>query len=248
MATIKILIVEDESIIAEDLKLQLGKLGYGVTGIAKSYEKALEMFGENQPDIMLVDIKLKGAKDGIDLVSTIREKSDIPVIFLTSHADKATVEKAKTVKPEGYLVKPFQTEDLYTAIEIAFSNYISNQTKIQASKVFDEDSSPVLKNSIFVKKDHLLIKIRFSELQWIKAERNYVELHCEDKMHLTRSTLKELLDKLPPNLFIQVHRSFAVNVEHITAIEYCVLFIGKIQIPLGRSFAEAIKNKLNITM
>ncbi len=248
MSNLKILIVEDEAIIAEDIKLQLIKLGYQVTGISKTYETSLQLIEKEVPDIVLVDIRLEGKNDGIDLVRVIKEKYDIPAIFLTSHADKATVEKAKQVKPEGYLLKPFKREDLYTSIEIAFSNYIERLTSIQASKVFENENSPVIQNSIFVKKDHLLIKIRFDELKWIRAERNYVELHCDDKMHLTRSTLREFLDKLPQDQFIQVQRSYAVNVDHISAIESSAIFIGKTEIPVGRSYLEIIKNRLHIEM
>jgi DNA-binding LytR/AlgR family response regulator len=248
MSNLKILIVEDEAIIAEDIKLQLIKLGYRVTGISKTYETSLQLIEEEVPDIVLVDIRLEGEYDGIDLVQTIKERYDLPAIFLTSHADKVTVEKAKKVKPEGYLLKPFKREDLYTSIEIAFSNYIERFTNIQASKVFENENSPVIQNSIFVKKDHLLIKIRFDELKWIKAERNYVELHCDDKMHLTRSTLKEFLDKLPQDQFIQIQRSYAVNINHITAIEFSTLFIGDTEIPIGRSYIDSIKNRLHIEM
>lgn len=248
MSNLKVLIVEDEAIIAEDIKLQLLKLGYQVTGISDTYDTSLKMMEEEVPDIVLVDIRLGGEKDGVDLVEMIREKYDIPAIFLTSHADKATVERAKKVNPEGYLLKPFKRDDLYTSIEIAFANYIERHTSLQASKVFENDNTPVTRNSIFVKKDHLLIKIRFDELKWIKAERNYVELHCDDKMHITRSTLKEFLDKLPQDQFIQVQRSYAVNVDHITAIEFSAVFLGKTEIPVGRSYFESIKNRLSIDL
>jgi two-component system response regulator LytT len=246
MSNLKILIVEDEAIIAEDIKIQLIKLGYQVTGIARNYNMGLKMVEEDPPDIVLVDIRLEGTYDGIDLVQAVKEKYDLPAIFLTSHADKATVEKAKKVKPEGYLLKPFKREDLYTSIEIAFTNYIERLTDIQAAKVFENDSSPAVQNSIFVKKDHLLIKIRFDELKWIRAERNYVELHCDDKMHLTRSTLREILDKLPQEKFIQVQRSYAVNIDHITAIEFSAIFIGNTEIPVGRSYLDTIRRKLDI--
>lgn len=248
MTHIKILIVEDELIIAEDIKMQLVKLGYQVTGVAKDFNSARILLEEDTPDLLLVDIVLKGEQDGIDLAHFVKEQYDLPVIFLTSHADKLTVERAKKVNPEGYLLKPFQKEDLFSTIEIAFSNFVERQSSIQTSKVFENEQSQVIKNSIFVKKDHLLVKIRFDELKWLRAERNYVELHCDDKMLLTRSTLRELLEKLPASQFIQVHRSFAVNIDHINAIEYSVLFIGNTEIPVGRSFIEGIKKRLNLEM
>jgi DNA-binding LytR/AlgR family response regulator len=248
MIPIKILIVEDELIIAEDIRMQLIKLGYQVTGIAKSYDSAMELLEEDPPELMLVDIVLKGERDGIELAQIVKKNYDLPVVFLTSHTDRHTVEKAKKVNPEGYLLKPFQKEDLYTSIEIALSNFIERASHTETSKGFENEQSQVFKNSIFVKKDHLLIKIRFEELKWLKAERNYIELHCDEKMHLTRSTLRELLEKLPSDQFIQVHRSFAVNLEHISAIEYSALFIGKNEIPIGRSFIDSIKKRLNLEM
>jgi two-component system, LytTR family, response regulator LytT len=246
MANIRILIVEDEFIIAEDLKLQLEKLGYSVTGIAKSYEKALSLISEDEPDLLLVDIKLKGEKDGIDLVTTVQEEHDFPFIFLTSHADKNTVERAKKVHPNGYLIKPFEREDLYTSIEIAFANYVQEKAGEQESRKLEEEQSAILEDSIFVKKDHLLIKIRFDELEWVMAERNYLELHCGGKKFLIRSTLHDFLGKLPANLFYQVHRSYAINLKHITAIEYNMVRLGNQEIPLGRSYAETLKDKLKI--
>lgn len=248
MATIRILIVEDEFIIAEDLKLQLEKLGYAVTGIAKSYEKAMQLVEEEEPDLMLIDIKLKGEKDGIDLAANVMDHYDFPYIFLTSHSDTRTVERAKKVHPNGYLIKPFEREDLYTSIEIAFANYVQNKAGKQESGNLEEDNNAVLEDSIFVKKDHLLIKIRFDELEWIKSERNYLELHCMGKNHLIRSTLHDFLQKLPSNLFFQVHRSYAINLKHISAIEYNIIRLGQHEIPLGRSYIEPLKEKLKIIM
>lgn len=246
MATIRILIVEDEIIIAEDLKFELITLGYEVTGIAKSYDEAMQSIEENLPDFMLIDIKLKGAKDGIDLAETVKKQYDMPLVFLTSHADKTTVERAKRVHPNGYLIKPFEKEDLYTSIEIAFTNYLEVKAGVGESKSLEEKNSAILDDSIFIRKDHLLVKIRFDELQWISADGNYLELHCFDKMHLLRSTLKIFLDKLPSDLFIQVHRSYAVNMKHISAIEYDSVMINKKVIPLSRSFLEPLKERLKI--
>jgi len=248
MASIRIMIVEDELIIAEDIRIQLNALGYHVTGIAKTYEKAIELMESGLPDMMLVDIRLKGEKDGIELAEYIRKKYNLPLIFLTSHADKQTVERAKKVNPDGYLIKPYEREDLYTSIEIAFSNYLRSRVGKTESRSLEEKNNAILDDSIFVKKDHLLVKIRFDELQWIKAERNYVELHCPDKMHLIRSTLRDFLDKLPSDIFMQVHRSYAVNMKHISAIEYVAVVIGKIEIPLGRAFVEPLKERLKIVL
>lgn len=248
MAAIKILIVEDEFIIAEDLRIQLRKMGYEVTGIAETYEAALQCIHKYPPDLLLIDIKIIGIRDGIDLAAALREEYNMPLIFLTSYSDKETVERAKTVYPDGYLVKPFEPEDLYTSIEIAFSSFLRTKHGIKGAESFKMKNNAVLHDSIFVRKDHLLIKILFDELEWMKVEKNYLELHCFGKMHLVRSTLTEFLDELPENMFIQVHCSYAVNIKHITALEYVSVIVNKERIPLGRSYLEPLRERLKILM
>ncbi|MCK4699964.1 MAG: response regulator, partial [Bacteroidales bacterium] len=178
MSKVKILVVEDELIIAEDIRMMLENLGYKVIGTAPGYSEAIELMNKNLPDVVLIDILLAGEKDGITLAEIIREEYNLPFIFITSHSDTATVERAKSVHPDGYLVKPFEKKDLYTSIEIAFSNFISKEE----TEVEDENSF-FLKDSIFIRKDYLLIKIRFDELKWVKSDGNYLELYCKDEKH-----------------------------------------------------------------
>lgn len=245
MATISILVVEDELIIAEDIKNQLIKLGYSVTAMAKSYNSAIDALNKELPDLVLVDIKLKGVKDGIHLAQTIKENYHLPVVFLTSHADQSTVERVKAVEPEGYLLKPFEKDDLYTSIELALSNFIKRTHASESENIFDEGSQ-VFNNSIFVRQDHLLVKIRFEDLKWIKAEGNYLELHCSNKKLLIRFTLKDFLKKLPENIFYQVHRSYAVNIEHLSAVGYTSITIDDEELPVGRSYAMKLREMLSM--
>lgn len=123
MATANILIVEDESVIALDIKRSLTKLGYGVVAIADNAETALEVATHAQPDLVLMDIRLRGELDGVTAARYIRERLQLPVVFLTAHADAATLAHAKATLPFGYIVKPFETHDLSTAIEIALSRH-----------------------------------------------------------------------------------------------------------------------------
>lgn len=243
---ITVLIIEDELLIAEDMRFQLEELGYEVIGIAPEYNEAISLLKEKSPDIALVDIVIEGEKDGIELATEIKSNYNIPIIFITSHADKQTVERVKIIQPDGYLVKPFNSKDLYTAIEIAFFSHVNKSKSNDDKDVEEENSSFVLKDCIFIKKDYLLVKIKFNELKYVKAEGNYVEIYCENKKFLTRSTLKDFLTKLPGDKFIQVHKSYAVNIEFIDAIEYNNLLIGKEKIPVSRSLANDIKKLLKI--
>jgi len=114
-----ILIVEDESIVALDIKDKLEHLGYNVLAIVSSGERAIEEVKKNQPDLILMDIILKGEIDGIETARQIRKCFDIPIIYLTAHSDEQTLKRAKVTEPFGYIIKPFVDDDLKSAIEIA---------------------------------------------------------------------------------------------------------------------------------
>src|SRR5687767_14540647 len=115
----RILVVEDEGLVAEDIRLSLESLEYRVIGVAASGERALEILETEIPDMVLMDIMLQGELDGIETALLVYERYGIPVIFLTAHADKATLERAKVSQPFGYILKPFQEQDLRTSVEIA---------------------------------------------------------------------------------------------------------------------------------
>lgn len=116
-----VLIVEDESVVALDLKLQLKKLGYDVSGLADSGEQAIEFATQQHPDIILMDVRLRGTMDGIQAADVIRREHDIPIIFLTSHSDEETVSRAAQTAPYGYLTKPYQIKELRAGIEVALA-------------------------------------------------------------------------------------------------------------------------------
>ena len=127
MPQTKVLIVEDESIVALDLHHRLKGLGYTVTALASSGEEALQRIAEVQPDVVLMDIRLTGGRDGIEAADQIRTRFSIPVIFLTAHSDPNTLERAKHAQPYGYLVKPFVDTDLTTTIEMAVYKHALDQ-------------------------------------------------------------------------------------------------------------------------
>jgi signal transduction histidine kinase len=132
MNPIKILVVEDEFIVAQDIAGRLKKLGYAVTATVASGEEALEKVAENPPDLVLMDIVLKGDMDGVTAAEKIRAKIDIPTVFLTAYADDKTMQRAKLTDPFGYIIKPFQQNDLRVAIEIALHRH-EIETKMQAA-------------------------------------------------------------------------------------------------------------------
>jgi CheY-like chemotaxis protein len=114
----EVLVLEDEAIVADDIRATLEKLGYSAPRALASAEEALCAVGSTPPDLALLDIRIKGSMDGIDVAHWLREKG-VPVIFLTSYSDDATLQRARDAEPYGYLLKPFGEQELRTAIEIA---------------------------------------------------------------------------------------------------------------------------------
>jgi CheY-like chemotaxis protein len=115
----KLLIVEDESDVAETLEIKLKKFGYTVVGRESTAEDAIVKAGEMHPDIVLMDIELSGKMDGIQAADAIRKKYHIPVIYITAICDTKTLERVGASIPFGYLLKPFKDDELHTVIEIA---------------------------------------------------------------------------------------------------------------------------------
>ncbi|MDL5511779.1 response regulator [Arenibacter sp. M-2] len=246
---IRILIVEDNVIIADDMQSMLEEIGYEIVDNVIVYEQAVEVLKNKEVDLVLIDIILASDKTGIDLGKHIRENYNIPFIFVTSNSDRATVENAKTVKPNGYLVKPFEQQDLYTSIEIALSNFTSVKNNGASENQEEEDdklmSNKVLKDSIFVKKQHLYYRIQFGDIQFIKADNVYLEVNTVDKKFLVRSPLKDYLEKLPQQKFYRAHKSYIVNVDHIDAINSKDILINNTLIPISKEFKEFIISAMN---
>jgi DNA-binding NarL/FixJ family response regulator len=133
MSNIKVLIVEDEPMIAADIYMILDGIDYEVAGVAHDSDTAIKFLQERHPDIVLLDISIEGEKDGIELAHIINSKYHIPFIYLTSYSDKETLDRAKTTLPYGYIVKPFKEKDLFSSIEVAIYRHANNSQKSMPS-------------------------------------------------------------------------------------------------------------------
>ncbi len=231
LAKVKILIVEDELIIAEDLKDILEILGYEVCGLAISAREALALMEEHAPDLALLDIQLKGGKDGIDLAQDIKSQFKLPFIFLTSHADRHTLDRAKAVHPYGYLVKPFQEKDIHASVEIALSNFAQESNQMQQP----HDATFVLNDSFFIRAGGMLMKLKFNDIMYLEADANYTNVYTRGKRFVVRSVLKELEQKLVSYNFSRIHKSYVINLDAIDAIDSQAVHIGTKEIPISRS-------------
>lgn len=125
----RILVVEDEHIVAMGIKKMLKNLGYTVTGVASSGKDAISKAESTFPDVVLMDIMLKGDMDGVEAAKEIRERFDVPVVYLTAYSDNKILERAKKTEPFGYIVKPFDEKDLHSSIEVALHKHRKEKEK-----------------------------------------------------------------------------------------------------------------------
>ncbi len=249
MAKTNVLVVEDESIVSKDIQQSLKKLGYNIVGAAATGENAIELAQEAKPDIVLMDIMLKGEMNGIQAAEQIRGKMNIPVIYLTAYADEGTLAKAKVTEPYGYIIKPFKEIDLHTSIEMALykhskENEVRKERDLLYSLVENKDS----KDFIFVKANSRLVKLKTSDIYFVEALKDYVVINTLKTRYTIHSTMKDIERKLPSDDFIRVHRSFIVRLDKIAAIEQPNLILenDKKIIPIGGSYKDELSSRINL--
>ena len=180
MSDIRVLIVEDEPLIAADIAMCLKKNDYLVTGISYTKEQAEKELYENLPDIVMLDINLKNGDEGIELAATINKEYKIPFIFLTSYSDRQTLQAAKTTEPSGYVVKPFSCGGLYASLEVAMYNYVQHH-KIS----FPELNLSIINTHL----DSTLSEREFEVLQLIYE--GYTNQQIAEKIFVSINTIKK---------------------------------------------------------
>lgn len=236
MKRIKIGIVEDEMIIASVIQDCLEKLNYEVVEPVLSFNEAIEMLYIEQPDIVIIDIRISGKKDGIELAEYIRENYSIPFIFLTANSDKETLSRAKKTNPNAYLLKPFTQNDLFAAIEIGLNNF--EMQKAINSK---------LQTSIVIKDGYNLVNVPFSDIVYFVCADNYLQLILKNgKTLLTRSTIAEMNNRLPQDQYSQISRSIIINKSFISKVEKNKVFINDIPLSITSTFRQKLIAQINL--
>jgi two-component system, LytTR family, response regulator LytT len=251
MERLNVFIVEDESIVAKDIQNSLTKLGYNVVGTANNGKDALEKIAEIEPDLVLMDIQIKGNMSGIEVSEKIKERLHIPVIFLTAYADEGTLSRAKITEPYGYILKPFKEIDLHSTIEMAVYKHQKDAELLKErdflySLVENKDSNS--KDILFVKSNSRLVKVYLKDIYFVEALKDYVVIHTEYGRYTVHTTMKDLDRKLGTTEFARVHRSFIARLDKIQSIDNQNVILEKQRkvIPVGGSYREELMQKLNM--
>ena len=254
---INILIVEDESIVALDLATALNQDGYEIIGIADHAEEATRLFNQHAVDIILMDIRLAGPKDGIDTVVDLMKIRQTPVIYLTAYMDNATVQRVKPTYPSAFLAKPFQISNVRVAIELALNSITAQKTWHEQGRVVPFSAAPAgeaapakepiwqMGDCIFIKYNYTFVKVRLADVLFVQANRNHISLHTGDKKFVLRLSLGQLFDRLVFNRLIRIHRSYAVNIDAIQSFTEQTVLTGKGELPIGRNYKEEFLKRLD---
>ena len=236
MDKLRILIVEDEILIADTIERYLIKEGYEVVGIAISYEEAIQLYLQKMPDITLLDVRLSGTKSGIDVASFIQQQSaPKPFIYLTSQTDSKSFKGAIDTSPSGYLTKPIQKASLYATIEISMRTYHAQQQQPQKEKTitFQDGSN----------NGHVTL---VNDILYLQTDHIYLNIYLKNgKQIVLRNSLKEMLDQLPNEQFIQTHRSFAINNKKVSHWDQQYIYVAGKAIPVSRSRRKRVLQNLD---
>lgn len=226
----KVLICEDEVLIAEHLKTIVESLGHEVVGVAHNITDSFLLLEHNNPDLALLDIRMEDRLDGITLGKHIEQNHQFPFLFISASTDRITVDKALEVSPAGYVTKPFTEIDVYSAMQIAASKRISET---------DE-------NYLIIKDGYKDIKLPQCEILFLKSDNIYVEVITRQKKFLIRNSLEKLASELDSEIFLKCHRSYVVNLKWVDELETKSLKIKDHIIPISRQFQKLVKDKFKL--
>lgn len=238
-----ILIVEDEPIIAQDLKDRLEDLGYRVGGVCASGEEALETFPGVQPDLTLMDVNLAGKLDGIQTALKLRADHDLRLIFLTSNTDDVTFDRARQAQPLAFLSKPFRGRDLKHAIELALG---SSPATVAAPNKTEPKDGQIVQDRIFVSHKDRLVRLLLKDIYWFEADDYYAKAVTAEREYLVTKTLKKVSGELlhDPNFF-RASRSYLINLKRVTEIGEIHLFFDKKKVLINKSGRDKVVRRLH---
>lgn len=224
MEDLKVLIVEDEILIAEDLKDNLQ--GFGITKIRMVHDKDEAMLEIRtwKPDLLLLDIRLEKDTEGIEIGKYLMNNNPIPFIYITAHSDVELIKKIVKTKPAGYITKPFKKSDLFASISL-----IAEELRKSNSK------------SINIKDGYNTVRLSIDQILFVESDGNYINVQCENKKYVLRQSLESLAQELDESQFFRIHRSYLVNISKVDKYSGKDVTVAGHNLPLSRSSVQGFK-------
>jgi DNA-binding LytR/AlgR family response regulator len=230
----KIFIVEDEIDLAENLQDILNNSGYEIIGREEEGEKAFHRILESKPELILMDVMLKGVIDGIELARQIRTKSAVPIIFITAHSEQIYLERISGLNYDSFLLKPFTKEVLLTTISLTFLKYLNKKAG---------------KNILSIRDKGFLVPIDEDNIIMLKADGLYTRIYTSTRQYVIRDILKDVIGKLSEKKFVRIHKSYMINLDYVTAFNAKEVTIASFVVPIRRGYfrelGELLVDRLN---
>jgi two-component system response regulator LytT len=218
MSNIKVLIIEDEVLIAEHLKHYLTSFGFTEVFLAHTKKTGLQLIDHLNPGLVLLDLHLQQPRDGLDIAKIIDEKGETPYIFITANADMLIIQEATHTRAASYITKPIKKADLFASIQIALKSTAKPETSF-----------------LLIKENNTNVKLNFDEILYIESSSNYIVVFTKTQKIITRQSLEWAENELPENQFMRVHRSYLVNLAAVQRTNAKSVFIGDTEIPISRT-------------
>ncbi len=228
MKNLKALIVDDEVLIAEDLKDVLGDFGCKEIHLAHSKKEAIKLLHEKKPNVALLDIRMEKELDGLELGEYINANLKIPFIYITAHSDMAMIKEIVKTKPAAYITKPFKKSDLYASLNLIAAKIDQNRN-----------------NNLHIKDGYETVIIPFNMIFYIEGEGNYINIFCEDKKVVSRQSLDSMMEQLDKDLFFRIHRSYIINMSKAYRYSKKDVEINGNTLPVSRNIADQFEMIMN---
>ena len=254
MSNIKILIVEDDPLFALDLKILIDELGYELVGIVDNAASFFEELEKKAPDLVLMDVKIRGELTGIEIAKRLKaNKNDTAIIFITSFDDRKYYEEIKDMPHFGYLIKPFNKLTLESTIELAVMALGDESKNTQQEENNEEEFQGwtrdlILREHIFIKRNSKLEKVKIDDIIFIQSEGNYCVISTEKKKYALKMSLIKVKKMLDARSFARVNKRHVLNMNLITSIDLPSnkININDISFSMGRTYKEGLLKKLKI--
>lgn len=238
----KILIVEDEPIHADRFEMLVDRLGYTLAGNCDNAFDALDCFHQTAPDLLLLDIHIRGEIDGIQLAERLNQLRPVPIVFVTSMQDDETFARAQRTQPIAFILKPFDTLQLQRAIELAVS-----RLALSVSSNDFEQNDLVLPDCLFVKVREKLEKVAIDDILYLESDGRYTMLYTVGgRKFAIRIPMGDLEKKLPLQRFARTHRSYIIHLKWLQSVDLqeMTVSVKEKNVPLSKGFREQILARL----
>jgi DNA-binding LytR/AlgR family response regulator len=225
MKDLRILVVDDEVLIAEDLKDILNSFDIRSVYLAHSKSEAIKLLNDIKFDAALLDIRMEKELDGLELGELINSKFQIPFIYITAHSDMAMIQKIVKTKPAAYITKPFKKSDLFANINLINESIAEKEIK-----------------TLSIKDGYDTVIIPYNNIIYMESEGNYVNIYCINKKMVSRQSLDSIIESLDSKLFFKIHRSYIINTSFVKRYSKKEVNLNEAVLPVSRNVADEFDN------